>query len=269
MGPVSPDIRPEDRATEVLRPIAGQGEYFSSNLCHLIRHEEQAVLAGGAHELFVGAYRGGPGAYGLYFAAPELCIQIPIGVNGTTVVDIPRLEACELEPIGSADEVARRPSPPEDADGRLWIELDSSLGGDDYDFCRLDAYLLPAGTTLNEIGRGETWPIATVNFHMASSRHIDGRELRWAANPGRVPVLAMPPSGTGEVMVFPMFGPDGNWDAFAPDPARVPSGRYDLRVYQWCAVEEESGQEDTWCGSATVDVAGDTIVPLPELGACP
>jgi len=268
-GGYPPDTRPEDLPAENLRPIARQGEYFTSDLCELVRHEEQAVVPGGAYELFVGAYFGGPGAYGLYLAAPEHCIQVPVGVNGATTVDVPPLEPCHLEPVGSVEEVARRRTPSDDASARLWIGLDRAMGPDGYDFCRMDVYVMPAGTTLNQIGRGEAWPVGTVNMHLISERHVEGRERRWAENAGRVPVLPMPPSGTGEVMVQPIFLPDGTWDAALPEPVLLSPGAYDVFVHYWCVEDEESGEEEGRCGRATVDVDGDTVVPLPELGECP
>ncbi len=268
VGDFPPEMRQQDVPAETLRPIAGQGEYFEANLCNLIRHDEQAVMPGGAYELFVGAYVGGPGAYQQYLAAPDYCLQVPVGVNGNTIVDVPELQPCNLEPIGRPEEIARRTLPPENADGRLWVEFDSALGRDGYDFCRVDAYVLAAGTTLNEIGRGEVWPAGLVNFHMAMPRHMEGDHLRWAANPGLVPILAMPASGTGEMMLPPHFDHDGTWDSHFADPVSLAAGSYDVVVYQLCASEDSEG-EDFWCGSATVDVDGDTVVALPELGECP
>ena len=251
--------------TDPLRPISGQGEYFTADLCHLIRHEERAVVPGGAYELFVGAFLGGPGAYGLYFAAPERCVQIPIGVNGDTVVDVPPLEPCDLEPIGSPEEIARRGVQAVEATGRLWFEVDSGVKRDDFDFCRLDAVLVDAGTTLNQVGRGEVWPTGLVNFHLAASRELEGANLQLAQQPGLVPILAMPPSGTGEMMVYPDFD-SGSWDSVV-DPVVIAAGRYDLRFTQWCA--REDGGEQSWCAMVTVDVDGDTVVAMPALGACP
>jgi hypothetical protein len=261
-------MRQEDVPAQTLRPVAGQGEYFEADLCGLIRHEEQAVVPGGAYELFVGAYVGGPGAYEQYLAAPDYCLQIPIGINGNTIVDVPELLPCNLEPIGRPEEIARRTSPPSNATGRLRIEIDSAMGLPDYDFCRIDAYVLTAGTTLNEIGRGEAWPVGAVNFHTLPPEHEDVVERGWGAKPGRFPVLAMPASGTGEMIVQPQFQPDRAWDSHFADPVPLVAGSYDVLVYEFCFMEG-SEQEDFWCGSATVDVNGDTVVALPELGECP
>ena len=268
VGGIPPDARPEDMPTETLSPIEGQGEYLAANLCNLVQREERAVIPGGAHELFVGAFRGGPGAYGLYFAAPDLCIQIPIGVNGPTVVDVPSLESCTLDPVGSPDEVARRTTPPADADGSLRIDVPTLVGRSGYEFCSLHAYLLPAGTTLNAIGRGDAWPAGTVNIHRSPWEEGSGEERRLADRPGAVPLLAMSPSGTGEVTLFPMIHPGFEWDDGLPDPVPVANGSYDLWFYEWCA-EEGAESEDYWCAKVPVDVFGDTTVPLPELGECP
>ena len=237
-------------------------------MCGLMRHDELAVVPGGAHELFIAAYVGDPGSYELYLAAPELCSQVPITVDGDTTIDAPPLEPCDMESFGSAEEVARRTTPPTSG-GRLWIEVDNALAPAGYDWCRLDVVVLPAGTTLNEVGRGEAWPSGAVNLHQTSTRHVDPRDLANVDTAGLVPVLQMPPAGTGEVPVFPSVGRGEPWDDRLPEPAYLTPGSYDVHVNRWC-VNDESGDEpeDRWCATFTVEVDGDTIVPLPGLEPC-
>ncbi len=257
-----------------LRPVAAVGEYFQASVClHIPDEAEAALVPGGAYELFVGAYIGEPGNYGLYLSAPQHCLQFPVTVDGDTVVDLPELEPCELEPLGSPEEIARRTPPPVEAGGTLRVVVDSALQPDGFGFCRLDTVLLPAGTTLNDIGRGHAWPSGTFNLHRRDPRTIEGTEERWARAPGLVPILSMPPSGTGEMMVNPNIRPDGPWDTRFPDPVALSAGSYDLRFENWC--ESEPGEEDDddnvrhRCGFVAVEVDGATIVEMPELGVCP
>lgn len=89
-------------------------------------------MPGGAYELFVGAYFGGPGFYEHYLAAPDYCLQVPVGVNGNTVVDVPELLPCSIAATGRPEEIARRTPPPADAAGRLWVELESAMARQGY-----------------------------------------------------------------------------------------------------------------------------------------
>ena len=108
-----------------------------------------------------------------------------------------------------------------------------------------------------------------MNFHTISERHIEGPERRWAEEPGLVPILPMPPSGTGEMMVRPMFDVPGAWDTYELEPVTLPSGPYDISIFYWCVEDEHSEEEERWCATTTVDVDGDTVLPLPDLEPCP
>ena len=262
--------------TDPLRPLRQEGEYYEFSICHLIRHEEgDAIVPGGSYELFVGAYVGDPGNYGVYFAAPEYCIQFPVTVNGDTVIDLPVLEPCDLDPIGRPEEVARRTLPGLEPGGTLRVEVDSALTLDSLDQCSLSVVLLPAGTTLNDVGSGNAWPHGVFSFQQFGRQHVEGDEAaqRWAEAPGLVPVLAAPPSGLGEVGLRPHLRHDGPWDSFFPDPVPLAAGSYDLRVEANCHTEGEEGEEGEEggalrCGFVTVEVDGDTVVEMPELEDC-
>jgi len=252
-----------------LRPIAAVlGE---QNPCPS-QETEPALVPGGAYELFVGAYVGDPGRYDLYLAAPEDCLQFPVTVDGDTVVDLPELEPCNLEPRGSPEEIARRTPPPVEAGGTLRVLVDSALQPEGFDCGRLSAVLLPAGTTLNDIGRGDAWPSGMFSLHRFDPGNVEEEdEARWAGSPGQVPILPMPPSGSGAMGIGPYIRPDGPWDTRFPDPVPLASGSYDLRIEDWCGNEggEDDAEARQRCAFLAVEVDGATIVEMPELGACP
>ncbi|NOY56288.1 MAG: hypothetical protein GXP34_09925 [Actinobacteria bacterium] len=265
-----------DHFSHPLLPIASfpgtEGEYVVRNVCSLMSHEaEPALVPGGTYELFVGAYYGEPGSYGVYLSAPDYCLQFPVTVDGDTVVDLPELEPCELDPIGKPEEIARRTLPPFEPGGTLRVEVDMTLTPEGFEYCGLTAVLLPTGTTLNDLGRGDAWPSGTFSFGRHDPRDIEeGDEKRWARMPGLVPILPMPPSGSFASGIGPDIRPDGPWDTRFPEPVALVAGSYDLRIEENCGNEAE-GDEDgrRRCAFVAVEVKGATIVKMPELGACP
>ncbi|MFV9673051.1 MAG: hypothetical protein ACNYZH_07465 [Acidimicrobiia bacterium] len=255
---------------EPLRPLRQDGEYYEFSVCGLIRHEEgEAIVPGGSYELFVGAFIGEPGNYAVYFAAPEYCTQFPVTVNGDTVVDLPELEPCDLDPVGRPEEIVRRVIPPFEPGGTLRVEVDSVVTPEGFDQCGLKAVLLPALTTLDDVGTGDAWPNGGFSFYRYNPEHFEGdpEARRWAEAPGFVPILPAPPSGTGEVGLWAAIRGDGPWDTFFPDPVPLAAGAYDLRVEEACHREGED-YEVLRCGVVTIEVNGDTVVEMPELEDC-
>jgi hypothetical protein len=269
-------MTPEEYATEhwigaePLRPTRDEGEYHESSVCNLIRHEEgEAIVPGGSYELFVGAYIGEPGNYDVYLAAPEYCLQFPVTVNGDTVIDLPVLEPCDLDPIGRPEEIARRTPPPFDPGGTLRVEVDGALMPEGFYHCGLSAVLLPAGTTLNDVGIGDVWPNGVFSLQRPPRQHVEDDEeaRRWAEASGLIPILSGPPSGSGGVVLGPHIRHDGPWDTFFPDPVPLAVGLYDLRIEEGCQREGEDF-ETLRCGFVAVEVKGDTVVGMPELEDC-
>ncbi len=275
-GRAEDEILDEWLGGEPLRPMRDVGEYHEGSICTLVLHDwdgqgqSALVLPGGAYELFAGTFVGDPGSYDLYFAAPERCAQVTVNVDGDTAVDLPELDDCDLNPIGTAEEIARRPSSPPTGDSHLWLELPGIVHreGSPGDFT---AVLVPSGTTLGEIGRGNAWPSGGVRMGYP---HIEGdddpRRLRRAGENGLVPILPYGMGG-GVVNAQPQIDWDGPWDGFFPEPAGLDRGTYDLRIVgEW---GEEGCDDDScgrgYCGFVVVEVDGDTIVPLPEWGECP
>ncbi len=120
-----------------------------------------AVLAAGDYDLFIGSFSRGVGNFNTYVPAPDLCVVVPITVDGDTEVTVPDLGPCDLGPLaGTAEEIARR-QPPSDTGsttGTLRVTVTEHLSDEgihaDYQLA-----VLPAGTTLNQIALGDAWPV--------------------------------------------------------------------------------------------------------------
>ncbi len=267
------EIADEWMQPQSLRPV-GQvtGDHVAS-VCHILRHGNELVVPGGPYELFAGTFIGEPGSYTLHFGAPERCGQMTVAVDGDTVVNLPALEECDLEPIGRPEELARRTAAPFEPGGTLQVELPSGFGPEEFASCELSAVLLPVGTTLNDIGRGDVWPSAAARMHLPTVRHIDDpAAVRLGNESGLVPILGVGSTGSPVRLHLQV---DGNraWDASLPDPVPLAAGSYDLRLEEWCLRDEhvdDPGPDDmrTRCASITVEIDGDTVVAAPEFGAC-
>ena len=259
-----------------VRPTLDVGEYHEGDICRLVGHDYEgqgsgeSVLPGGSYELFAGTFIGSPGSYDLYFAAPERCAQITVNVDGDTVVDLPSLDECDLEPIGSAEEIARRAPAPATGSSHLWVEIPSAVHQDGSPG-HFTAVLLPSGTTLGEIGRGDAWPIGGFSFGYSwVEEDEDPRRVRRFGESGLVPILPYG-SGGGVTNLRPVIDWEDAWDGHYPEPVGLTPGRYVLRI------DGEDGSEDCdddscrhqYCGLVVVEVDGDTVVPLPEWGECP
>ncbi len=257
----APFRMPDDWTFDFL-PIRSDTEY-DDDVCQL-HHEENLILEPGPYVLYAGAYRGDPGDWRFFVSEPMACTQISIVIAGDTTIDMPDLGPCDLPAIGSEEEIARRNATVAMRDAALWVRLPDSVL-EPGSWCDLQMVLLPSGTTLNELGRGNVWPSGGVAYHSPDEADLEEGVV---AKPGLLPVLAYPPT-QGLLRVGPRFQPDGTWDTF-PAPAALDGGAYDLRVQQWCSDERDQHEEPpSTCAMVAVDVRGDTVIELPELGACP
>ena len=127
------------------------------------------------------------------------------------------------------------------------------------------------GTTLNDVGRGEVWPLAGLRMGLSTVRHIDDpAAVRLGSESGLVPILAVGSTGSPTRLQLHVQG-DRAWDAFFPDPVPLAAGSYDLVLQERCEREEhvdDPDNERTRCASITVEIDGDTVVTAPEFGAC-
>ena len=260
-NPVAPFRWPDEWTFDFL-PIRSDTEY-DDDVCQL-HHEESLILEPGPYVLYAGAYPGDPGDWRFFVSEPMACTQIPIVIAGDTTIDMPDLGPCDLPAIGSDEEIARRRTTAGTVDAAIWVRLPDPVV-EPGSWCELQMVVLPAGTTLNEVGRGNVWPSAGVAFHSPNEPDVEHGVV---AKPGLVPLLAFPPT-QGFLNLDPRFQPDGTWDTF-PDPAALADGTYDLRIQQWCTNERERHEEvPSTCAAVAVEAQGDTVVDLPDLGACP
>lgn len=263
-----------DRALQPMVSFPGtEAEYADQGVCNSMHHEtEPALVPGGSYELFVGTYDGDPGSYGIYLAAPEFCIQVPVTVDGDTVVDLPELEPCDLVPLGRPEEIARRTPSTVAGGGTLQVQINSALAPQEWDFCRLDGVALPAGTSLNNVALGEVWPSGMFSFSGDNPNHIENETQRQRSNsPGLIPFLSVPPAGGSRNPIRPNNSLDRAWDADFLNPIPLLDGAYDLRFEEICENEDAQSEEDVvWrCAFVAVEVDGATIVEMPDLGVCP
>ncbi len=263
-----------DRALQPMASFLGtDAEYANQQVCNSMHHEtEPALVPGGGYELFVGAYNGDPGSYGIYLAAPEYCIQVPVTVDSDTVVKLPELEPCELVPLGRPEEIARRTPSTMAAGGTLQVQVASALKPEEFAHCTLFGAVLPAGTSLNNVALGEVWPSGMFIFAGDDPNHIENDIQRRRSNsPGLIPFLSVPPAGDSRYPIRPNNSLDRAWDADFLDPIPLAAGSYDLRFEETCEHENVQSEEDMqWrCAFLAVEVDGATIVEMPELEACP
>ncbi len=255
---------PPDWAMQVARPIDPDTEY-NDDVCQFQGEpgRDWAILEPGSYELFVGIFPGSPGDWRFFVAAPQACAQVPVEVAGDTIVDLPPLGPCAVLPVGNAQEVARRSPPAVTGDGSLGVRLRAPFEG--RFGCVVRMVLLPAGATLNDVGRGDIWPSGGVEVHLRSEQDFDPeREVK----PGVVPILAYPTT-EGLRAVGPGDRPDGAWDGDLPAPVPLAAGRYDLRVERIC-LQQPDDHEDAavTCAMMSVEVTRDTVIDLPDLGEC-
>lgn len=247
--------------TMTMQPIDDDTEY-SDDVCQF--QEQEAILAPGNYELFVGSYPTFPGDWRFFVAAPQVCAQIPVTIGGDTTIEMPELGPCPVSAVGNPEEIARR-STATDGDSSLHLRVAQPYTSDSQYGCHLRMALLSAGTTLNEVGRGEIWPSGGTALHLPPVAQI-GEAI---VNPGLVPILAYPAtSGLRDLSVA--MSEDGTWDNSFPDPVAVNAGSYDLWLQQTCFQQPDDDENALRsCAKVSVDVRGETIVEMPEFGECP
>jgi hypothetical protein len=236
------------------------------SLCDF-RHElDSARLEAGGYTLVMAVLEGQPSPDTPMTASA--CAAIPIHIDGETVIEMPEIPPCEVDFAGDEDPW-RNPSPVDPSTpgaGTLQIvfpDLGGGGGGGE-----VMVVVLPAGTTLNDVGREEVWPVGATRTWLFDSRAGDREQV---ARDVRVPVAELPASGLPRAF-------DPQWLAEGPSADRLPlallaPGDYDVHVQ--VAIhdppeedETESAKNDR-CVSFEVSIDRDTIADLPELRKCP
>jgi hypothetical protein len=210
------------------------------------------------------------GASGQWIAAePSACLALDFRVDGETLVALPELPACEssLSALVVDPDPWRTPTPVDATTpgaGTLRVTVPALVLPDDIeaDGGELVAVIVPAGTTLNQVGREQVWPSGGVRVWVPTADDPHGRELR-ALGPVALPIMAVPSNGA-------LGGLEPNWLAETPAErlplALLAPGDYDVHVQ---ATGHSHEGEDHRCGRTTVTIDGDTIVDMPELEECP
>jgi len=236
-----------------------------ASLCDFDWEAGPRALEPGPYTLLVVMVPGG--VHDRTLPAPTACNALDIVVDGDTTVRIPPLPACaaELPDLVVESEpwqIPDRVDPATPGAGTLRVTLPSLIlpeeiegehGGE------VSIVVLPAGTTLNEVGREQVWPSGGSRTWLEPA----GRPGLDGLGPVALPIMEVPPTG-----MFGWFDPW--WLAEASDDelplAVLAPGDYD--VHTDITGHSHDG-EDRRCGHTTVTIDGPTVIDLPELGDCP
>ena len=255
------DGRQERWASEEFRAERWEG----GGWCDYRREEEPARVDAGTYTMLAAVIEGRPDRELL--GTPSACLAFDVRVERDTVIDVPTLPSCDVA-LGGTDDPWRNPAPVDPTTpgaGTLQIvfpDLDSvGQSGE------VIVVVLPAGTTLNDVGREQVWPVGATQTWLPDP----GARAERGPSAMTVPVAELPAGGSPRAL-------DPNWLAENPPADRLPlvtlaPGAYDVHVQIRLhdppeADYSESSQNDR-CGSFEVTIAGDTVVDLPELGECP
>jgi hypothetical protein len=229
-------------------------------------NEEPPVrLDAGEYTMVAAVIGGRPGRDAL--GTPSACLAFDVQVDGDTVIDVPSLPPCDVD-LGGSDDPWRNPPPVDPSTpgaGTLQVVFPDLVG--DERGGELLVVVLPAGTTLNEVGREQVWPAGATRTWMIDPGFAEERGTRAVT----VPVAELTASGSPRAL-------DPHWLAEGPPADRLPlavlaPGAYDvhvqIRVHDPPEQDESDRAKNDRCGTFEVTIAGDTIVDLPELGVCP
>jgi hypothetical protein len=239
-----------------------------ATLCDFDWAAGPAVLQPGPYSLLVVVVPGGVMGRTLP-APPTTCAALDIAVDGDTNVPLPELETCDAD-LGDlvADGTwasSDRIDPATPGAGTLRVIVPGLTLPEEFEDARdgeLQIVVLPAGTTLNEVGREQVWPGG------GYQAYLEPPENRGLVGLGAVavPIMAMPPNGA-----FGWFDP---WWLAEADDDELPlvvlaPGEYDLLVEIFAHPEGDWDARERRCGRTTVTIDGDTVIEMPELGDCP
>ncbi len=173
--------------------------WSEDRLCGFHHEAEPPRSPRGAYTLVGGVTWGSPGdpAEGIDLVS---CVAIDVQVDSDTVVDLPPFEPCDVRIGGGDPDPWRHPTPVDPStpgSGTLkvlvpefvmppWIG--SRDGGE------LMVVALPAGATLNEVGRQQLWPAAAAATWLQPAGFRARRELARQGS-ALLPLAALPPSG--------------------------------------------------------------------------
>ena len=228
------------------------------------RHEgESPLLDAGAYTLVVAAIEGGRWNDSGVAPSTIACLELDVEIDGDTVVELPALAPCHPDSVSGPrpEDPWWRPPPVDPATpgtGTLRVVVPATAIPEDVSPGEIQVVVLPAGTTLNDVGREEVWPAGAAVTWLPDRAEFGHRKLT-------IPVAALPAGGSPRA-----FEPHWLFGRPAEDlvrPALLAPGAYDVHVSldQW---DEEAGEDVSLCAQFMVSIDGNTVAETPDLESC-
>ncbi len=241
--------------------------------------EDERPVEPGTYGLVVAQYPG-LGLAALDAAArPSHCLTIEVEVAGDTLVQLPELPPCDVEvPESERWQLAEPVDPSVPGAGTLAVRFPNahvpeSAAEGEVPQVEVRVLALPAGTTLNQVGREQVAPSGAACVELAEDR-VDP-EL--GERPVVLPLASLAPGfqpGCLDAAWLNGEGPAPGQRRGEPPAAEELSavvlarGAYDLRL-QAVYHDPEEGAQSRCATLRDVVVDGDTIVDLPVFEECP
>jgi hypothetical protein len=228
------------------------------------RHEgESPLLDAGAYTLVVAAIDGGRWNDSGVAPSTIACLELDVEIDGDTVVELPALAPCHPDSVsGPRGEDPWRSRPPVDpatpGTGTLRVVVPAAAIPERATPGEIQVVVLPTGTTLNDVGREEVWPVGAAVTWLPEAAEFGRRVLT-------IPVVALPAGGSPRA-----FEPHWLLGQPAEDlvrPALLGPGAYDVYVSldQW---DEEADEDLSLCAQFVVSIDGNTVAEAPDLELC-
>jgi hypothetical protein len=255
--------------------LASRVEEAGDVLCGF--HGGGDPIDAGAYTLVVAQYEGSVEGDGRW-PEPTHCLAIDITISGDTYVRIPGIPPCDVTQteFGPDDwRYSELVSASEPGAGTLKVRLPdhrippeiSTMGGQ----VEFKAVVLPAGTTINEVGREQVFPTGAGCVRLVPENEVPEQ---LGSRPVEVPIGSLPPVGLPGCLdpfwlngLQPIAG--DSRPGLPPDDSKLPltvlaAGAYDVRAW----VFHEGDESKKVCATFEVEISGDTIVDVPELEDC-
>ncbi len=255
--------------------LATRAEEAGDSPCEF--HGGGDPIDAGAYTLVAAQYEGliqGDGP----LPEPTHCLAIDMTVSGDTYVRIPAIPPCDATQIAIGPDDWRYSEPvsaSEPGAGTLKVRLPdhrippeiSKMGG----HVEFRVVVLPAGTTINEVGREQVFPTGASCVRLVPENE-EPEQLE--SRPIEVPIGRLPPIGQPSCLdPFWLTGLQPISGDSRPGPpaddSKLPltvlaAGAYDVRAW----VFHEGDESKKLCAAFEVEISGDTIVDVPELEDC-
>ena len=154
-------------------------------LCDYRWEEGPARLDAGTYTLLAAVVEGGPGQD--VTGTASACAAFDVLVDGDTVIDVPDLPSCDID-LGGSDDPWRNPPPVDPSTpgaGTLQIVFPDLIG--DEHGGEVNIVVLPGGTTLNDVGREQVWPVGATHTWLFGPGETEQEGQEWLAGEVNVP----------------------------------------------------------------------------------